>query len=80
MFPLGVADVREVTLLDSLIRLQKWQRAVHNVIKLFSSLLTTQVPYSQHLISLRTNKLDCSIKLSWKGLPVPNTLTYRTSS
>ncbi len=32
------------------------------------------------ILTNRPNKLDCCITLSWKGLPVTNTLTYLASS
>jgi hypothetical protein len=45
---------------------------------------SNQVPYLQHSVFFVTyespNKLDCSISLSWKGLPETNTLTYWASS
>jgi hypothetical protein len=37
------------------------------------------IPFSSQLMN-QPNKLVCSITLSWKGLPVTNTLTYWASS
>ncbi len=47
-------------------KLGRWYR-IHNT------------PFSSQLTN-RPNKLDCSIKLSWNGIPMTNALTYWDSS